>query len=209
MMMVTAQMVKHMKLPQQQHLKNQKGAIMIEVVVALFFVTVVFVGHIGSQAFMQRNSMEASRRAEAQGALNYIIERMQQNRQAARCYAFTAGSAPYVGSGGTLPGACGGFADPETQLIADNDILAWHTLLSEGSVDSASGTAIGGIKRGRGCIEIDESTNPDTYTISVAWESPEPINIPANASKPCAQGTYGNEDRRRVITTTIQFADLK
>jgi len=186
---------------QYRQLGKQKGAIMIEVVVALFFVTVVFVGHIGSQAFMQRNSMEASRRAQAQVILNDIIERMQQNRQAAGCYAFsTAGSGPYVGVGGSLPGACGGTGNPETQLVADADLLAWHNRLTQ------SGSS--GLRNGRGCISIDESTNPDTYTISVAWESAEPLFIAANASMPCGQGSY-NESRRRVISTQVQFADLK
>ena len=202
-------MVKQMKSIQLRHPGKQKGAIMIEVVVALFFVTVVFVGHIGSQAFMQRNSMEASRRAEVQGVMNYIIERMQQNRQAARCYAFSVNGAPYVGSGGTLPAACGGFANPETQAIADADILAWHNLLSGGSAVDGSGNAIGGIRKGRGCISIDESTDPDTFTVSVAWESVEPITITANASKPCASGTYPTETRRRVLSTQVQFATLK
>ena len=181
---------------------------MIEVIVALFFVTVVFVGHVGSQAFMQRNSMEASRRAQAQVIMNDIIERMQQNRQAARCYAFTAGNGPYVGVGGTVPPACGGFADPETQLIADADILAWHNRLVQGSITNQSGAATGGLKTGRGCISIDETTDPDTYTISVAWESAEPLYIASNASKPCGQGSY-NESRRRVISTQLQFANLK
>jgi type IV pilus assembly protein PilV len=182
---------------------------MMEIVIAIFFITVVFMGHIGSQSFMQKSSMETARRAQAQILLNDIVERMQANRSAIRCYAFSgAGGSPYVGSGGSAPAPCGGFADPETQLIADTDLQAWHRLLSQGS-SSTGGTATGGLKKGRGCIAIDETTNPDTYTVSIAWEGSDNLSIPGNINFPCASGTYGTEFLRRVISTQVQFADLK
>lgn len=204
--MVTVQMANHIKT----HSKQQ-GAIMVEVLVALFFVVVVFMGHIGSQAFMQKSSIEASRRAHAQILLNDIVERMQANRAVAPCYAFTNGAAPVVGKSGAPP-TCTGFGTPETQARATQDLLEWHQALLNGGVTNQNNESIGGLKNGRGCISIDETTTPSTYTLAVAWEGSSPQTIPGNAlpENECATGAYGSESPtlRRVISRKVQFGNL-
>jgi len=190
-------------------MNRQRGAIMMEVVVAIFFVTTVFIGHIGSQVFMQKSSVEAGRRAQAYTIVNNMVERMQANRQAARCYAISnATGSPYVGVCGGVPGACADFGDPDTQAVADSDIQAWHDLLVDGAATNAGGDSIGGLKNGRGCIILDETTDPDTYSVSIAWEGSDSLTIAGNAGLPCAQGSYGSEALRRVISVDLQFADL-
>jgi len=191
-------------------LQKQQGAIMAEVLVALFFVVVVFMGHIGSQSFMQNSSIEASRRAQAYIVLNDMVERMQSNRQTASCYAFTLGNWPYVGQWGSLPPTCAGAGTAETQLRADQDIAAWHQLLVNGGVTNPdTGQAVGGLKNGRGCISVDTTTNPPTYTISVAWEGSSLQTIAGNNLQPCAMWSYDSEQLRRVISTKVQFGNLK
>ena len=182
---------------------------MVEVLVALFFVVVVFMGHIGSQTFMQNSSIEASRRAQAQILLNDIVERMQANRGAVQCYAFTINNYPFVGVGGSVPPACGGFGTPETQLRATADLQAWHQLLLNGGVTNQLGQGVGGLKNGKGCISIDETTIPATYTISIAWEGSSLQSMPANVNEMCAKWYYwGGENMRRVISTRVQFGIL-
>lgn len=190
---------------------TQQGAIMVEVLVALFFVVVVFMGHIGSQTFMQKSSIEASRRAHAQILLNDMVERMQANRAVAQCYAFTNGGAPFVGIGGGPP-TCTGFGTPDTQARATQDLLEWHQALLNGGVTDQNNSPIGGLKNGRGCISIDETTTPATYNIAVAWEGSSPQTIPGNAlpENDCARGLYGSEDPtlRRIISRQVQFGNL-
>jgi len=156
---------------------------------------------------MQNSSIESSRRAQAQIILNDMVERMEANRATVRCYAFTVGGYPFVGMWGSVP-TCAGFGNPETQLRANQDLLAWHNLLLTGGVVNGMGQSVGGLKNGRGCISIDETTVPATYTISVAWEGSSLQYIPANVNEPCARWYYNSENLRRVLSAKVQFGEL-
>ena len=70
----------------------------------------------------------------------------------------------------------------------------------------------------RGCVIYDAATEltdsagavlPGTgrYTISVAWQGLTPTVAPA-ATLTCGSNAYGDEARRRVVTSTLRIADL-
>ncbi len=185
----------------------QKGALMFEVLVSLFIVVTVFVGQISLQVFVQKNTAEVSQRSQAIAMMNNMADRITSNRGAAGCYAFTSATqiSPFLGHNGTSPTACAGFGDLQTQAIALADLTGWEReLLGSSGVDSSNNN-IQNIRNAKGCISVDDSTVPPTYTIAVAWESTEEQVAPLSR---CGQGTYGNEAVRRAVETQVQFASL-
>lgn len=190
-----------------KHLSRQKGTLMMEVLVSLFFVVTVFMGQLGAQVFMQKSTAEAAQRTHAISLMKNMADRMKSNRAAAGCYEVTGpgGEAPYLGVDGIVPPPCAGFGDAETQIIASDDLNAWNDMLLGSTGIDSEGNQITNIKNAKGCISIDDLTTPPTIIIAVAWEGGSE-QVPPLSN--CGLGAYGNESLRRAVQTEIQFGKL-
>ena len=187
--------------------RRQAGVAMLESLFAMAVLMVGMLGIAGLQAKTQTSHFEAYQRAQALLLLDDIVNRINANRSAADCYAFTAANGvPYLGTDGLnhkVDYSCVALTGTvQTRAIAQNGMGDWDLLL-QGAAEIDGGVSRGAMIGARGCVSFDALT--DMYTVAVAWQGMVPTMAPAVN---CANGLYGAETNRRVVTTTFRIASL-
>lgn len=185
----------------------QAGVAMMESLMAMMVLLVGLLGIVGLQAKTQTSHFEAYQRAQALLLLDDMVNRITSNRYAAACYAWTgAGGQPYLGADG--PGhrgstSCTAVAGTvQTRMIAERGMTEWDSLL-KGAAESEGGVNTGAMIGARGCVSFDPVT--ELYTVAVAWQGMAPTMAPA---VDCANGLFGPDTQRRVVSTTFRIAEL-
>lgn len=167
---------------------RQRGAALLEVLVAMLIIAFGVLGYVGLQARTTVATLEGYQRAQALVLLNDITQRINLNRTAA---------ASYVASdlGATDPGACP--ANP----AAARDLCEW-THLIRGAAEVQDGVQVGAVQSARGCID-DLGSNQ--YLVSVVWQG-----VQASGPSPlaCGSGDYPDENLRRGVSTVVRIGDL-
>lgn len=196
---------------------RQRGFSMIEVMVALIIILVALLGIAALQGRAQVAELEAQQRAMALILLSDITDRMIANKQTLSCFAVTTNTSsgtPYIGVGTTGEGhatltACAA-STTAYNTLADTAIGDIDDLL-EGAAETSGGANVGGMIGARACISYDAATEltglPGTglYTVAVSWQGMADLVVPtAN----CANDLYGDEAKRRTVSTTLRMADL-
>lgn len=191
--------------PQQN--RRPAGTSMLEVLVTLVILLVGLLGLAGLMVQSQRAETESYQRAQALILLQDMAGRINANRTAANCYAITTdpvNGAPYLGTGAAAPPPCS-LGTVEAYSLANNDLAAWNQLLV-GSAESMGATNVGGLIGARGCVSYNATTG--VYLISVAWQGLGKTLAPG-AGLGCGKGLYGDEAQRRVVSMTLQVANLQ
>lgn len=189
---------------------KEYGFSMIEVLATMFMLTVGLMGHFGVHSELHKSSVESYQRTQAIVLINNMIERMNANRYSGPCYAISTGSgAQFLGteaSDNLIKNiTCEGWGDIDTQAIAKNDLLEWDGFLKGMSAVDGNGQMVGAMLGARGCISLDSSTTPETYTVTVVWQG---LTDNVGSDNTCALGLFGSNTKRRVLSTTVQFANL-
>ena len=170
----------------------QRGAAMIEVLVAMLIVAFGVLGFVGLQAQTTVSQLEGYQRSQALILINDIAQRITLNR---------ANAAAYVGAdiGTTDPGDCS--ALPVGTPLAAKDLCEWSNLI-RGSAETQGGSKLGAMTGARGCI-----SNPaaNQYLISIAWQGVQATGPSPNT---CGLNAYSNENMRRAVTTVVHIATL-
>ncbi len=190
---------------------SQSGVTMTEVLVTLVVSVIGLTGNLNLQGHMHKSMHESYQRTQALLLANNMVDRIRTNRYSAACYAITSGeSGPFLGStegGGTRAGiSCTGIGSAATQQMAIRDMLEWDILLRGISEISDKGDLVGAMQGARGCVTLDTTTVPVTYTVTVAWQGM--FKAAGEPSENCGSGLYGDENLRRTVSATIQLADL-
>jgi type IV pilus assembly protein PilV len=181
--------------------RREGGATMIEVLVTMVIIAFGLLGMAGLQVRMQSSELESYQRSQALLLLSDMANRMATNRTAllAGSYNIAAGAA--VGAGMTCP-AVG-------TTTVTRDIYEWCQAL-QGAAETASGSKLGALVGGRGCVE---PVNGD-YMVTVAWQGLTPTAAPP-ASVDCganafdaASGPCVGDLCRRTVTTLVRVANL-
>jgi type IV pilus assembly protein PilV len=168
---------------------SQRGAAMMEVLIAMLIIAFGILGFVGLQAQTALSQVEGYQRSQALILVNDISARISLNR---------ANAAAYVATdiGTTNPGDC---TTAATQ--AAKDICEW-SLLIQGAAEVQGTAKLGAMTGARGCIT---SPAANQYLISIAWQGVQATGAPGNA---CGQNAYSSEDMRRTATTIVQIATL-
>ena len=168
---------------------NQKGAAMIEVLIAMLVIAFGALGFVSLQSQTALAQVEGYQRSQALILINDISERIALNRANAVDYVA-------VDIGTTNPGDC------STKVTrADKDLCEW-SLLIQGSAEVQGTSKLGAMLGARACIS---SPAANEYLISVAWQGVRASGAPANT---CGLNAYTNENVRRTVTTVLQIATL-
>jgi type IV pilus assembly protein PilV len=180
---------------------------MLESLMSMAVLLVGLLGIVGLQAKAQTSHFEAYQRAQAMLLLDDMVNRINANRHAAACYAFTgAGGQPYLGADGvghkgdTACAAVTGTA--QTRAISESEMAEWDLLL-KGSAEIDGGTSKGAMLGARGCVSFDPIT--DLYTVTIVWQGMVWTMAPV---VDCANGLYGPETNRRAVTASFRIAEL-
>ncbi|AQV92778.1 type IV pilus modification protein PilV [Cupriavidus necator] len=186
--------------------QHRHGFGLIEALVTLIILLLGLLGLAGLMLTTQRAEAGAYQRAQALILLQDMVERINANRTAAGCYAITTDTvngAPYLGIGaGTIPPCSLGTLQAYT--LAASDLAAWSNLLA-GAAEAQGTSNVGAMIGARGCISFDPVAG--VYLVSVAWQGKVQTSAPASGLT-CGKGLYGNETLRRVVSATLQIANL-
>ena len=201
------------------------GFSLIEVLVAILIVVIGLLGLAGLQARAQVAEFESYQRAQALVLLYDMVERINNNRITARCFAITnaATGAPYFGDpANPVTPSCA--ADTvANNALAVSAMTAWDGLLSGAAEKKGvAATKVGAMIGARGCISYNAATeyinatsgtninNTGEYTIAVSWQGMADTFAP---TKVCAPGLYGtaaaSDTKRRTVWATMRVATLK
>jgi type IV pilus assembly protein PilV len=188
-------------MQQPVSIKQQSGSSLIEILVTLFIIIIGFFGLAGFMIQQQRQEIDSYQRAQALMLLNDMSQRMQANRSNADSY--ITGTTNLLGVGATCT--------PASTTIASQDLNTWCSSL-QGSAESLGTQRVGAMVGARGCIE---STGPQQYAITVAWQGMSPISAPST-NVACGKNLYNgasgtpcvNDLCRRTVTTLVRIGSL-
>lgn len=213
------------KLRSGSHLPGDNaGFTLIEALVAMVILAIGLLGLAGMMLHANRAEFESYQKKQALILLQDMVDRIQNNRLAAACYAITTDAStgsPYMGTGGASAPACtGGFGDA-TQLTnqrarAQSDLQSWSDALQGTTeVASISGTSsnTGGAMNARGCVVFDGSVTVGTssykkYIVSVAWQAKGDSAAPSGTALTCGKNSYSSENVRRAVSLPVWIPDL-
>jgi len=203
---------------------RSQGFNLLETLVALLIVVVGLLGLAGLQARAQVAELESYQRAQALVLLYDMVDRINNNRLTAPCFAFTtdlANGTPYAGDttgGGHLGTPSCGLSTTAYNSLANSSLTAWDTLLQGSSEKKgASSSNVGAMIGARGCVSYNSATEyidfasganiagTGEYTISVSWQGMADTFTPTVA---CGVGLYGTEPRRRTVWVTLRQGTL-
>ena len=187
--------------------RRQAGVAMMESLFAMAVLMVGLLGIVGLQAKTQTSYFEAYQRAQALLLLDDMVNRINANRSAADCYVFTEiDGQPYLGADGVdhkVDNTCTAVTGTaQTRAISESGMADWNLLL-QGAAELEGGASKGAMIGARGCVSFDPIT--ELYTVAVAWQGMIPTMAPA---VDCANGLYGPDTNRRVVTTSFRIANL-
>jgi type IV pilus assembly protein PilV len=190
---------------------SSHGFSLIEILVTLVIIMLGLLGLLGVQMRSHQAEMESYQRSQALLLMSDIVQRINANRKAARCYAVTdaASGAPYLGAGNSAAAACTAWGTTALQTRAVADLTAWDELLKGSAETDAAGASIGAMIGARGCVSYDAAN--DAYRVSVAWQglvaTVDPTDVDATLT--CGKDLYGTETRRRIVSTAVRIGDLR
>lgn len=190
-----------MKLHPHARRRDQSGATLIEVLVALVILMIGLLGLVGVMIQSQRAQLESYQRVQALMLVQDMAVRLAANKAVANCYVL----ASFIGTGNTSVPAAGSCASgtPAQQTRMVQDLTEWRDLLL-GTSEQAAGNAAGGVLGARGCITRLPASN--LYQVSIAWQGAAATSAPP-AGIPCAQGQYGGDDAaRRAVAVTVELS---
>lgn len=183
----------------------QAGMTMLEVLITLVILAFGLLGLAGLHIKIQTLDMEAYQRAQGILLLRDMVERIRANSGNVADYVPVSASTIY-GTDDTQPADC---TDAAINTQAKRDICEWSNAL-KGASESSSGTKVGAMIDGRGCIQQIQAADPSsgvckpgTYRVTVAWQGLFATTAP---SLTCATGKYGipvNDTLRRAISNDI------
>lgn len=203
---------------------RQGGFSMIEILVTIVIVVIGLLGIAGLQARAHVAELESYQRAQALVLLYDMVDRINNNRLAASCYAITTDTTngtPYVGdsAGGghfSTPTTACAVSSPAINTLANNAINEWDALL-QGSAETKGTSSVGAMIGARGCVSYDSGTEyidatsganiagTGMYTVAVSWQGMAESFAPTAT---CAKNLYGTETKRRTVWVTMRLATL-
>ena len=176
-------------------LKQNNGFSLLEVLIALVIIAVGLLGISAVQMRATQAEMESYQRAQALLLVDDMVSRIRANERFKHCYVLADFGFSHVGTDS-------GFDETGCNARTDTDLDDWEALLL-GAGETLGGASVGAMIDGRGCVTYDDVN--DTFTVTVAWQGLTETFTPVNL---CGQGLYGNDARRRVVSTTFGIGGL-
>jgi len=148
--------------------RRESGFTLIEAMVALLVISVGMIGVAALHGQTLSTSGTALRRTTAVSLAGDIADRIRVNRGAELAYEGAAANNNCDPSGG------GGVDCSEAQMAA-HDLFVWQAQIAAS------------LPAGAGVIDVDQSTNPTTYNVTITWNeanSGGPVSFPVSFQLP-------------------------
>jgi type IV pilus assembly protein PilV len=161
--------------------RRSRGVSMLEVLVAIFVLTIGLLGTASMQSQMQTTQVESYQRAQAIVLLQDMVDRVNANRKDV---------ANYVAA--DLGLAAQDCSVPTT--VAGKDLCEWNNALF-GAAEMKGTQTLGAMTGARGCITNPVTTMPREVVVAVVWQGMRPTVAPGGTT--CGQNQYGAGDKQR------------
>jgi type IV pilus assembly protein PilV len=176
--------------------RRSQGVSMLEVLVAIFILTLGLLGTAGIQSQMQLAEIEAYQRAQAIVLLQDMVDRVNSNRKNAANYVTVVGT-PL----GLNAMDCSG-----PLSVADKDKCEWNNTLF-GASETKGGQTLGAMNGARGCVTNPVAVMPREVVVAVAWQGLRPTVAPASTT--CGQDAAIDDRTRRAMVARITIGCLQ
>ena len=164
---------------------RSQGISLIEVLVAVFTLSIGVLGVAGLQLTAKRSNLEAMQRATAATLTQDIVERMRANPEELATY--TAAGAGLTLTGGTMALIdCSGDCTPAQ--LATYDLYEWEQAVN-GATRQAAGTSTGGLVLPTACI-TGPNGGSGNYTVAIAWRGMTRLSNPVSNACGAGSGRY-------------------
>jgi len=174
--------------------RHPRGALLLEVLVAILLCTFGLLGFAALQARASSAELEALQRSQALLLVQDMVSRISANRARAGDYV-RAGLV-----GGDALQNCAGLD------VAATDVCEWGNML-RGASETRAGVNVGAMFGARGCISRAAGTSAN-YQVSVVWLGLVPTGAPP---APCGAGdaSFPEPALRRAASATVCVALLR
>jgi type IV pilus assembly protein PilV len=180
-----------------RHLASRRrthGVTMLEVLVAIFILTIGLLGTAAMQSQMQTTQVEAYQRAQAIVLLQDMVDRVNANRKDVASY--VAADLGLSAQDCTVP-----------ITVAGKDLCEWNNALF-GAAEMKGTQTLGAMTGARGCITNPVTTMPRQIVVAVVWQGLRPTVAPGGTA--CGQNQYGADDKtRRAMLAQITIGCLQ
>jgi len=193
------------------------GFSLIEVLISMLIIVVGLLGLAGMQARAQIAELESYQRAQALVLLYDMMDRINNSRTTAPCFAVSSSTAYYGDAASPVSFACA-LSNPADQAMTIASMTAWHNLL-QGAAEQkgAAATKVGAMIGARGCVTYDVATEyvntsnvnvsgTGEYTVMVSWQGMADTFAPTKTCGTAAQ--YGSDTKRRTVWATMRVGTL-
>lgn len=187
---------------------------MMEILVTLFIIMIGLLGIIALQGKANIAELEVYQRSQALIIMSDIVDRINANRAAAKCFAITTNTTngtPYIGPGTNSIGTPSCTASTANYNNRAVSAMVDINNFLKGTSEQAGGD-VAAIINGRACISYDASSElvgksgTGIYTVIVTWQAMG--DLPAPVGMDCAKNEYGSETKRRAVSTSFRIAKL-
>ena len=184
--------------------RDARGSSLIEVLIAVFVLSVGMAGVSTLNVQSKRANHEALQRTTASHLARDIVERMRANRSALDRYVGTVGGQTTAPAIDCVTSPC----DP--RRLAQFDLTEWARGLS-GAEESYGGGAAGGLMQATGCIDGPADGTSGIYTVAIAWRGRSALSDPRLHACGSGSGSYDDSDGnpdvyRRVLVLALFMA---
>jgi type IV pilus assembly protein PilV len=174
--------------------RRSQGVSMLEVLVAIFVLTIGLLGTASMQSQMQTTQVESYQRAQAIVLLQEMVDRINANRKDVASY--VAADLGLSSQDCTTP-----------TTVAGKDLCDWNNALF-GAAELKGTQTLGAMTGARGCITNPVTTMPREVVVAVVWQGLRPTVAPGGTT--CGQNLYGAGDKtRRAMIARITIGCLQ
>jgi type IV pilus assembly protein PilV len=174
--------------------RRSQGVSMLEVLVAIFVLTIGLLGTASMQSQMQTTQVESYQRAQAIVLLQEMVDRITANRKDVASY--VAADVGLSAQDCTVP-----------TTVAGKDLCDWNNALF-GAAEMKGTQTLGAMTGARGCITNPVTTMPREVVVAVVWQGLRPTVAPGGTT--CGQNLYGAGDKtRRAMIARITIGCLQ
>jgi type IV pilus assembly protein PilV len=188
------------------HLNQQRGVSLVEILVTTVVFSVGLLGVTGLNAVSQRASFESVQRSMASQLAYALLEDMRTNSEAIADY-LAAGNLGRGSRGAEPAPSCQDAAAPCTeQQLAQHAMWQWEQSL-DGALETAGGASTGGLVSPTACIVGPVGGGAGIYTVTIAWRGSSELADPAVDNCGAASGLYGAANNLRRIAVIQSYID--
>jgi type IV pilus assembly protein PilV len=182
---------------------SSRGFSLIEVLVALFVISIGMLGIAGMELFSKQTGSEAIQRSTAIFLAQEMMGKMRANPAGLAAYLNTA-----IGNASlSTPTTNCKTTTCTTTDLASYDLWSWEQLL-DGATETANSANTGGLVQPQACISGPAAGAAGVYTVAIAWRGNTGMGNPSTSTCGQTSGLYGsNNEFRRVITVNLYISN--